>query len=319
MRRDRRARPAGRRTRPREGAAGCRGRPAARTAGAVRPARRRSGWRRRSGRLASLRQALGGLEPAAAGGAGREGPAAAAGGPTRQRPPEPRARDHAAEGRGRAADPRARRCPGARRAAGAGRARRRPSSSARSWARAATMDNVEISIGGRRFRLQCGPGEGQRVQQLARLVDQCAASLIQGQGGMGEEKVLLLSSLMVADRLEEAEHELERLRGGCSAGAVRDPGPRGAGGGHGGTAAGCRRRRDRARRIARSGGADAHVGCPARPRSAAACRRRAGGPEPCSPACAAFQAAQSGHQEPSCCAAPASQASGSAGSSSLVQ
>ena len=77
------------------------------------------------------------------------------------------------------------------------------------------MDNVDISIGGRRFRLQCGPGEVQRVQQLARLVDQCAASLIQGQGGMGEEKVLLLSILMVADRLEEAKSELERLR--CAA------------------------------------------------------------------------------------------------------
>ena len=78
------------------------------------------------------------------------------------------------------------------------------------------MDNVDISIGGRRFRLQCGPGEVQRVQQLARLVDQCAASLIQGQGGMGEEKVLLLSSLMVADRLEEAKSELERLWGAAT-------------------------------------------------------------------------------------------------------
>ncbi len=76
------------------------------------------------------------------------------------------------------------------------------------------MDDVEISIGGRRFRLQCGPGEAARVQQLARLVDQCAASLIQGQRGMGEEKVLLLASLMVADRLEEARGEAERLRAG---------------------------------------------------------------------------------------------------------
>jgi cell division protein ZapA len=78
------------------------------------------------------------------------------------------------------------------------------------------MDNVDITIGGRRFRLQCGPGEAQRVQQLARLVDQCAANLIQGQGGMGEEKVLLLSSLMVADRLEEARNELERLKGAAA-------------------------------------------------------------------------------------------------------
>jgi cell division protein ZapA len=73
-------------------------------------------------------------------------------------------------------------------------------------------DIAEIMIGGRRFRLQCGPGEMTRLQQLAKLVDQCASSLIQGQRGMGEEKVLLLSSLMRADHLEEARSELERLR-----------------------------------------------------------------------------------------------------------
>jgi cell division protein ZapA len=78
------------------------------------------------------------------------------------------------------------------------------------------MENVDITIGGRRFRLQCGPGEAARVQQLSRLVDQCAATLIQGQGGMGEEKVLLFSTLMLADRLEEARSEIERLQGAAS-------------------------------------------------------------------------------------------------------
>lgn len=77
---------------------------------------------------------------------------------------------------------------------------------------------VDVMIGGRRFRLQCGPGEAGRLQQLARLVDQCASTLIQGQRGMGEEKVLLLSSLMLADRLEEARGEVERLRSARSRG-----------------------------------------------------------------------------------------------------
>lgn len=75
------------------------------------------------------------------------------------------------------------------------------------------MDEVDITIGGRRFRLQCGPGEGQRVQQLARLVDGCAAGLIQGQHGLGEEKLLLLASLVLADHLEEARDERQRLEG----------------------------------------------------------------------------------------------------------
>jgi cell division protein ZapA len=78
------------------------------------------------------------------------------------------------------------------------------------------MDLVEIMIGGRRFRLHCGPGEAGRVQQLARLVDQCAAGLIQGQVGLGEEKLLLLASLTLADHLEEARAELDRLNDGAA-------------------------------------------------------------------------------------------------------
>ena len=74
------------------------------------------------------------------------------------------------------------------------------------------VDTAEIQIGGRRFRLQCGPGEVGRVQQLARLVDQCAESLVRGQQGLGEEKLLLLASLMLADQLEEATGEIERVR-----------------------------------------------------------------------------------------------------------
>lgn len=74
------------------------------------------------------------------------------------------------------------------------------------------METVEVAIGGRRFRLQCGPGETARLQQLARLVDQCAAALIRGQQGLGEEKLLLLASLVLADQLEETKAELDRLR-----------------------------------------------------------------------------------------------------------
>jgi cell division protein ZapA len=86
------------------------------------------------------------------------------------------------------------------------------------------MDTVEVTIGGRRFRLQCGAGEAFRVQQLARLVDQCAAGLIQGRHGLGEEMLLLLTSLILADRLDEARAELERLRAEAARaeGAIRE-------------------------------------------------------------------------------------------------
>jgi cell division protein ZapA len=74
------------------------------------------------------------------------------------------------------------------------------------------METVEITIGGRRFRLQCGPGEAARVAKLGRYVDQCASSLVQGRQGLGEEKLLLLTSLMLADQLDETRGQIEQLK-----------------------------------------------------------------------------------------------------------
>ena len=74
------------------------------------------------------------------------------------------------------------------------------------------METIEVTIGGRRFRLQCGPGQAGRVMQLARYVDRCAGQLVQGQQGLGEEKLLLLANLMLADQLEETRDEIKQLR-----------------------------------------------------------------------------------------------------------
>lgn len=73
------------------------------------------------------------------------------------------------------------------------------------------METIEITIGGRRFRLQCGPGEAARVGRLGRYVDQCASSLVQGRQGLGEEKLLLLTSLMLADQLDETRSQIDQL------------------------------------------------------------------------------------------------------------
>lgn len=73
------------------------------------------------------------------------------------------------------------------------------------------MEMVEITIGGRRFKVQCGPGEGSRLRHLARLVDQNAAALVRHHQGLSEEKLLLLANLLLADQLEDASQELAQL------------------------------------------------------------------------------------------------------------
>jgi cell division protein ZapA len=81
------------------------------------------------------------------------------------------------------------------------------------------METVVVTIGSRPYRLQCGPGEGQRLGMLARRVDECARQTTRAHGNLPEGMLLLLVSLTLADEVEEARAESERLRGeGAAAG-----------------------------------------------------------------------------------------------------
>ena len=75
------------------------------------------------------------------------------------------------------------------------------------------MGMLEIQINGRRHQVQCGDGEESRVRRLAAYVDSCAGKLIQQHGQLSDAKVLLLTSLLVADELADAYEEIKRLKG----------------------------------------------------------------------------------------------------------
>jgi cell division protein ZapA len=75
------------------------------------------------------------------------------------------------------------------------------------------MPMVEVSVNGRRHMVQCGEGEQARVQQLAAYVDRRVSDLARGQTQVGDARLLLMASLLVADELSDAFDEIKRLKG----------------------------------------------------------------------------------------------------------
>jgi cell division protein ZapA len=67
------------------------------------------------------------------------------------------------------------------------------------------MPEVTVDIAGRSYRLGCGDGEEEHLTSLARMIDTDARHLVKQFGQMSEGRLLLMTSLMIADRLVEAE------------------------------------------------------------------------------------------------------------------
>ena len=69
------------------------------------------------------------------------------------------------------------------------------------------MTELEISIGGRTFSVACDSEEQEKVKEAAALINEEADSIQSKLGRLPESKMLLLSALMIADRLVDVECE----------------------------------------------------------------------------------------------------------------
>ena len=74
------------------------------------------------------------------------------------------------------------------------------------------MTELEISIGGRIFSVACDNEEQEKVKQAAALINEEADSIQSQLGRLPESKMLLLSALMIADRLVDVETESKVLK-----------------------------------------------------------------------------------------------------------
>jgi len=73
------------------------------------------------------------------------------------------------------------------------------------------MPQVNVEINGRAYRLSCGPGEEEHVIALSRRIDSHAVKVGRGSTPSAEAQMLVMSALMLADELQDAETKIKAL------------------------------------------------------------------------------------------------------------
>ena len=76
------------------------------------------------------------------------------------------------------------------------------------------MAQVNIQINGRDYLIACEDGEEEHLTFLAESINSQVDGLVESVGQVGEARLLLMASLLVADELAEAGQELEALKDG---------------------------------------------------------------------------------------------------------
>ncbi len=65
------------------------------------------------------------------------------------------------------------------------------------------MAQVTIQINGRGYEVACGPGEEERIAGLAAYVDGKVQEFVGSLGNIGDQRLLVMTSLLLADELWE--------------------------------------------------------------------------------------------------------------------
>ena len=83
------------------------------------------------------------------------------------------------------------------------------------------MPQVTLTVHGRHYPVACEQGQEAQVARLGRYIDQRAREMTAALGEVGESRLLLLVSLLLADELSDAYTELEALQKAGDGGADR--------------------------------------------------------------------------------------------------
>jgi cell division protein ZapA len=67
------------------------------------------------------------------------------------------------------------------------------------------MAQITVTINGRGYPVACSDGEEQRITELARYIDAKVKGFAQELGQIGEARLLVLTALVLADELAEAQ------------------------------------------------------------------------------------------------------------------
>jgi cell division protein ZapA len=73
------------------------------------------------------------------------------------------------------------------------------------------MAQVTVAIGGRNYRLACNEGEQQHLEGLARQIDGKISEIRAAVGEIGDQRLIVMAALTIADELHEARRRLTEL------------------------------------------------------------------------------------------------------------
>jgi cell division protein ZapA len=84
------------------------------------------------------------------------------------------------------------------------------------------MAQVAVTIGGRTYRLACNEGEEEHLETLAREVDSKFDTIHKSFGEIGDQRLIVMAALTVADELTEARARIAALEAEAGRGADRE-------------------------------------------------------------------------------------------------
>jgi cell division protein ZapA len=72
------------------------------------------------------------------------------------------------------------------------------------------MAQVEVSINGRNYQVACDDGQEDHLRQLGDYIDKRVQELVTAVGQVGDARLLVMASLLIADELAETYAELKK-------------------------------------------------------------------------------------------------------------
>ena len=73
------------------------------------------------------------------------------------------------------------------------------------------MAQVDVAINGKSYRIACDDGQEDHLLQLAAFVDQRIQELVASVGQVGDARLLVMASLLIADELSETFSNLNSV------------------------------------------------------------------------------------------------------------
>jgi cell division protein ZapA len=74
------------------------------------------------------------------------------------------------------------------------------------------MAKVAVTINGRKYDIACDDGQEAHLSRLSQYIDKRVEELVAAVGQVGDARLLVMASLLVADELSEVYTELDALR-----------------------------------------------------------------------------------------------------------